>query len=732
MNGNKLDFSITGMHCAACVGRIEKVVKNLAGVDDVKVNLLTHRASVEVDGGSTVTSDTIIETIEKIGFGATVLEANELDNTAPEEGEKKSLLKIWAPFVIAAVMSIPLMLSMVGHTLWNLPMLPHGLEFIMATIVQFGPGAVFYKNAWRAVRSGALTMDVLVVLGTTVAYLFSIYNWLWGGNSLYFETSAWLITFILLGRLLEERAKGKTSEALKKLIGLQARYAHIVTAEGTKDVPLQEVTIGATLLVKSGEKVPVDGVIVDGASTVDESMLTGESLPVEKAEGSQVVGATVNLTGSFTMKAERVGNQTVLSQIVRVVEEAQTSKAPIQRVADVVSAYFVPIIIAISAFTFMTWYVLLSSTLSVAIINATAVLVIACPCALGLATPTSIMVGSGLGATHGILIKNAGALEVAGSIDAIVFDKTGTLTKGALKVTHYESFVGEENTVRGDDINAYLYSVEQQTNHPIGKALVEYVQSLGPVVPKVVTNYEEIPGKGIRGSIDGLMVEIGHVRWMRELSYDVERIETDLEHLGGRGMSLSIMAIDGTLVALWGVEDELRPETVAVMNTLREMNIETWMITGDNKQTAQYIADKAGIQHVMAEVLPQDKANQVRVLQENGRKKVAMVGDGINDAPALTTADVGIAIGKGTDIAIESAQVVLLSPSLSSVVSALTLSKKTMKNIKENLFWALIFNCIGIPLAAIGWLSPIIAGSAMAFSSVAVVSNSLRLKLAKI
>lgn len=532
MNGNKLDFSITGMHCAACVGRIEKVVKNLAGVDDVKVNLLTHRASVEVDGGSTVTSDTIIETIEKIGFGATVLEANELDNTAPEEGEKKSLLKIWAPFVIAAVMSIPLMLSMVGHTLWNLPMLPHGLEFIMATIVQFGPGAVFYKNAWRAVRSGALTMDVLVVLGTTVAYLFSIYNWLWGGNSLYFETSAWLITFILLGRLLEERAKGKTSEALKKLIGLQARYAHIVTAEGTKDVPLQEVTIGATLLVKSGEKVPVDGVIVDGASTVDESMLTGESLPVEKAEGSQVVGATVNLTGSFTMKAERVGNQTVLSQIVRVVEEAQTSKAPIQRVADVVSAYFVPIIIAISAFTFMTWYVLLSSTLSVAIINATAVLVIACPCALGLATPTSIMVGSGLGATHGILIKNAGALEVAGSIDAIVFDKTGTLTKGALKVTHYESFVGEENTVRGDDINAYLYSVEQQTNHPIGKALVEYVQSLGPVVPKVVTNYEEIPGKGIRGSIDGLMVEIGHVRWMRELSYDVERIETDLEHLG--------------------------------------------------------------------------------------------------------------------------------------------------------------------------------------------------------
>lgn len=726
MSQRTADFSITGMHCAACVARVEKTISKLPGVEDVKVNLLTEKATVTI-GEDGPTDECVIEAVQGIGFGAAIL----VDTGMPaidEEAAKtheKEMKRMKIELIIAAVCAVPMMLSMMGHSLFGWSMLPHWVEFVLATIAQFGPGRVFYSNAFAAVRSGALTMDVLVALGTTVAYLFSIYNWLTGSHDLYFETSAWLITFILLGRLLEARAKGKTSDALKKLIGLQAHIAHVLRGESYVDVPLAEVKLGDVLEVRSGEKIPVDGTVLMGISTVDESMLTGESLPVEKGEGSSVVGATVNLTGTFTMKAEKIGGETMLAQIVRVVEQAQTSKAPVQRIADRVSAVFVPTIIAISALVFVIWYFIVGSNLDTALMNATAVLVIACPCALGLATPTSIMVGSGLGAEHGILFKSAESLEGTGKVNAVIFDKTGTLTEGRLAVEKMHVLFGSE-----ESFLAFLLALEGKTSHPIGKALASFATEKNAQVLDV-ENYEEVPGKGLQGTVQGAFVQIGHSRWMKELGYDVEAIAIEVEEAESEGMSVSLMAVDGKLTGLIGVADHVRDEAVEVVKELTNLGIEVWMLTGDNKRTAAHIAKLVGVQHIMAEVLPQDKAAKVAELKAQG-KKVAMVGDGINDAPALATADIGVAVGNGTDIAMESADAVLMNPSLRTLVQAIRLSRKTMTNIKENLFWALIFNTLGIPLAGVGMLSPMIAGSAMAFSSVTVVGNSLRLRRASI
>ncbi len=726
MSQRTADFSITGMHCAACVARVEKTISKLPGVEEVKVNLLTEKASVLI-GADGPTDERVIEAVQAIGFGAAVLVDTGMP-TIDEEAAKtheKEMKRMKIELIIAAVCAVPMMLSMMGHSLFGWPMLPHWVEFVLATIAQFGPGRVFYANAFAAIRSGALTMDVLVALGTTVAYLFSIYNWLTGSHDLYFETSAWLITFILLGRLLEARAKGKTSDALKKLIGLQAHTAHVLRGESYVDVPLAEVKLGDVLEVRSGEKIPVDGTVLTGISTVDESMLTGESLPVEKGEGSSVVGATVNLTGTFTMKAEKIGGETMLAQIVRVVEQAQTSKAPVQRIADKVSAVFVPTIIAISALVFVIWYFIVGSNLDTALMNATAVLVIACPCALGLATPTSIMVGSGLGAEHGILFKSAESLEGTGKVNAVIFDKTGTLTEGRLAVEKMHVLAGTEDTFLED-----LLALEGKTSHPIGKALASFAAEKGARAVDV-EHYEEVPGKGLQGVVHGGFVQIGHSRWMKELGYDVEAIATEVEAAESEGMSVSLMAVDGKVTGLIGVADQVRAEAVEVVKELTNLGIEVWMLTGDNKRTAAHIAKLVGVQHIMAEVLPQDKAAKVAELKAQG-KKVAMVGDGINDAPALATADIGVAVGNGTDIAMESADAVLMNPSLRTLVQAIRLSRKTMTNIKENLFWALIFNTLGIPLAGVGMLSPMIAGSAMAFSSVTVVGNSLRLRRAKI
>lgn len=724
MSVNKKEFDITGMHCAACVKRVENVVSKVEGVASVKVNLLTRKGSVDYVEGAQVGSERIIEAITNIGFGA--VEADE----TKQEIEKVDLKPHIIRLVVAACMAVPMMINMTLHR-FGIAALPVWAEFVLATIAQFGPGLMFYKSAWSAVKNGALTMDVLVVMGTTVAYGYSIYNWLFvpelGSSGIYFETSAWLITFILLGKLLEEVAKGRTSEALQKLIALQPATAHVFRDGEFIDIPTSQVVAGDMLQVRAGEKIPVDGILTDGYSTVDEAMLTGESLPVEKNIGANVIGATINLSGTFTMEAKRIGSDTMLSQIIKVVEEAQTSKASIQRVADIVAAYFVPAVIAISAVTGLIWYFLVGSDLNTALINATAVLVIACPCALGLATPTSIMVGSGLGAEHGILIKSAEYLEKAGKLNAIVMDKTGTLTQGVLNVRAFTNYSGDES-----ENMALMMALESGTSHPIAKAMVYYGEDKGYKGKEaVIESFADVPGKGLEAVYNGTPVQLGHSRWMGELGYDLNAVEASITQFEEQGASVSLLAVDGVVRALWAVEDELRSETVDVIKRLQSQGIDVWMLTGDNRRTANYMAQQAGILHVIAEVLPQDKASKVKELQNQGFT-VGMVGDGINDAPALVTADIGFAIGSGTDIAVEAADIVLVRNDLHTLVQAVRLSKKTMTNIKQNLFWALIFNCIGIPLAALGELNPMIAGTAMAFSSVMVVSNSLRLKRAKL
>ena len=726
----KKEFDITGMHCAACVKRVENVVSKLDGVEDVKVNLLTRKGTVDLKEGTSLTAEAIIGTIQAIGFGA-----EEADPTK-QEIEKQDLKKPIARFVIAACMAVPMMVSMFLPN-FGLEdyMLPIGVEFVLASVAQFGPGLVFYKGAWSAIKSGALTMDVLVVMGTSVAYLFSIYHWLIMVHpvghhpQVYFETSAWLITFILLGKLLEEVAKGRTSEALQKLIALQPAVAHVERDGQVVDIPTNQVKPGDRIQVRAGEKIPVDGTLLEGYSTVDESMLTGESLPVEKKVGLDVIGATINLTGSFTMEAKKIGMDTMLSQIIKIVEEAQTSKASIQRIADVVAAYFVPAVIAIAVLTGLVWYFLLDGSLNQSVLSATAVLVIACPCALGLATPTSIMVGSGLGAEHGILIKSAEFLEKTGGLNALVVDKTGTLTQGVLEVRQFTNYAGHE-----EDNMKYMMALEGKTSHPIAIAMTYYGEDRGykKMDPSIsLGDFKDVPGKGLEGTVDGHLLQLGHSRWMTDLGYPMEAILPDVLGLEEQGASVSLLAVDGIVSALWAVEDQLRPETKKVVADLKKKGVEVWMLTGDNRRTAQYIAKQAGIEHVIAEVLPQDKASKVADLQAQG-KRVGMVGDGINDAPALATADIGFAIGSGTDIAVEAADIVLVRNDLNSLVQAINLSRKTLTNIKQNLFWALIFNCIGIPLAAAGLLNPMIAGTAMAFSSVTVVSNALRLKLANI
>lgn len=724
MSINKKEFDITGMHCAACVKRVENVVSKVEGVASVKVNLLTRKGSVDYVEGAQVGSERIIEAITNIGFGA--VEADE----TKQEIEKVDLKPHIIRLVVAACMAVPMMINMTLHR-FGIVALPVWAEFVLATIAQFGPGLMFYKSAWSAVKNGALTMDVLVVMGTTVAYGYSIYNWLFvpelGSSGIYFETSAWLITFILLGKLLEEVAKGRTSEALQKLIALQPATAHVFRDGEFIDIPTSQVVAGDMLQVRAGEKIPVDGILTDGYSTVDEAMLTGESLPVEKNIGANVIGATINLSGTFTMEAKRIGSDTMLSQIIKVVEEAQTSKASIQRVADIVAAYFVPAVIAISAVTGLIWYFLVGSDLNIALINATAVLVIACPCALGLATPTSIMVGSGLGAEHGILIKSAEYLEKAGKLNAVVMDKTGTLTQGVLNVRAFTNYSGDES-----ENMALMMALESGTSHPIAKAMVYYGEDKGYKGKEaVIESFADVPGKGLEAVYNGTPVQLGHSRWMGELGYDLSAVEAAITQFEEQGASVSLLAVDGVVRALWAVEDELRSETVDVIKRLQSQGIDVWMLTGDNRRTANYMAQQAGIFHVIAEVLPQDKASKVKELQNQGLT-VGMVGDGINDAPALVTADIGFAIGSGTDIAVEAADIVLVRNDLYTLVQAVRLSKKTMTNIKQNLFWALIFNCIGIPLAALGELNPMIAGTAMAFSSVMVVSNSLRLKRAKL
>ncbi len=723
---DKAEFKVSGMSCAACATRIEKALKKLPGVYNATVNFAAEKVAIEYNAGE-LTINQVQEKVKKLGYEAhNISDASEVDREKRIRHEE--IRGQWFRLVLSAVLSLPLLFSMVLHSLdimrgtAEILMNPY-VQFVLATPVQFISGWPFYRGAYAALKNGSANMDVLVAMGTSAAYFFSIANMVRDNPHLYFETSAILITLIILGKLLEATAKGRTSEAIKALMGLQAKTARVIRDGQENDLPIEEVLVGDVIVVRPGEKVPVDGIIIEGTSTLDESMLTGESIPVDKKVGDQVIGATINKFGAFKFQATKVGKDTALAQIVRIVEEAQGSKAPIQRFADVVSGYFVPIVVSLAILTFMGWYFILApGDFTRALINFTAVMVIACPCALGLATPTSIMVGTGKGAENGILIKGAEHLENAHRLTTIVLDKTGTITKGQPEVTDIVTLA----SLSEQEILTLAAAAEKNSEHPLAQAIVKRGQEQGLTIA-VTEKFAAIPGHGVDTIINGKQILVGTRKLMRENNIQIEDIMSEVERLEQQGKTVMLMAVEKQMVGLIAVADTIKENSADAVAELQKLGIEVWMITGDNERAAKAIAVSIGINNVLAEVLPEHKAEKVAALKKEG-KVVAMVGDGINDAPALAIADVGFAIGTGTDVAIEAADITLMRGDLNGLVAAIKLSKATMRNIKQNLFWALIYNSIGIPVAASGYLSPVLAGGAMAFSSVSVVLNALRLK----
>jgi len=726
MTDKKIDLKITGMSCAACSGRIEKALNKLSGVHHAVVNLAIEKATVEFDPSQIKIAD-IKARVEKLGFGAhDIMDVAEADKA--KETQETEVTQQRLRLILSALFSFPLLFAMVLHLMGSksavteLLMNPY-FQFILATPVQFIAGWQFYRGAYLALQNRSANMDVLVALGTSAAYFYSIANIVRQSHDLYFETSAILITLIIVGKLLEARAKGRTSEAITALMGLQAKTARVLRNGQEMDIPIETVAVADIIVVRPGEKIPVDGIITEGISAVDESMLTGESLPVDKKNGDEVVGATINKFGTFKFKATKVGKDTALAQIVRVVEEAQGSKAPIQRFADVISGYFVPTVVALALFTFLAWYFIFDpGNFAGALVNFTAVLVIACPCALGLATPTSIMVGTGKGAENGILIKGAEHLENAHRLTTIVLDKTGTITKGKAEVTDIITTPGFSE----EEIIGLMVRAEKNSEHPLAQAIITYGKEKG-LSMEDPESFTAIPGHGVEVRINGQRILIGTRKLMIENNIEIESLLPQMEKLEQQGKTVMLMAVEKQIAGFFAVADILKENSREAVAQLEKLGIEVWMITGDNERTAQAIAEKVGIKKVMAEVLPEHKAEKIESLKREG-KVVGMVGDGINDAPALATADVGFAIGTGTDIAMEAADITLMSGDLRGIVGAIKLSRATMKNIKQNLFWALVYNTLGIPIAALGYLSPVVAGAAMAFSSVSVVTNALRLK----
>lgn len=721
----KKELDVYGMTCAACSTRIEKVLNKMPGVSSATVNLANETASVEYTPGI-ADLDEIIGKIKKIGYDAKVRQ-DENKEEKKEAELKKKRMKLY----ISTLLSLPLLYTMADH-LFNLYvpelLMNPWVQMALASPVQFIIGWQFYVGAYKNLRNKSANMDVLVALGTSAAYFYSVseaVQTLYKPGMephLYFETSAILITLILLGKYFEAVAKGRTTQAISKLLNLQAKEATVIKNGEEVKVPLEKVQPGDIILVRPGEKIPVDGEVIQGQTSVDESVITGESIPVEKASGDPVIGSTINKNGTIQMKATKVGKDTALAGIIRVVEEAQGSKAPIQRMADVISGYFVPIVVGIAVVTFIVWITLVTpGELPPALTAAIAVLVIACPCALGLATPTSIMVGTGKGAEHGILYKGGEHLEATHKVNTIVFDKTGTITKGKPEVT---DFTGDDHLLR------LVASAEHSSEHPLAQAIVEYARSQNVSLTEP-ESFEAIPGHGIKSNINGKSVLVGTRKLMNQFEVDFYEYQQTLEQWEEEGKTAMLIAVDGTAAGVIAVADTIKETARQAIAEIKEMGIEIVMLTGDNQRTAQAIAKQVGIDQVIAEVVPQEKANVVKELQEEG-KHVAMVGDGINDAPALATADIGIAIGTGTDVAIEAADVTILRGELLLIPKAIRLSQKTMKNIRQNLFWALAYNSAGIPVAALGLLAPWIAGAAMAFSSVSVVTNSLRLKRVKL
>lgn len=719
-------FKITGMTCAACSARIERVLQREAGIDQINVNLVMENGTVKYDP-SQISIEEIYERVAKIGYEAFPMETK--DETAKRKSDELKRQK--GKFIISLILALPLLYTMFGHFsfLGFIPvpeLLMNGwFQFILATPIQFVLGWQFYVGAYKSLKSKSANMDVLVAMGTSAAYFYSLYLMLThlghsGHVPLYFETSAVLITLILLGKYFEMRAKGHASDAISKLAALQVKDAEVERDGKIEMIAIDDVRVGDIVWVRSGQQIPLDGQVIEGSTTVNEAMLTGESMPVEKNIGDTVIGSTINQTNFIKLQVTHVGEDLVLNQIIKVVEEAQNDKPQIQRLADKISNIFVPTVVVLALLSFIVWFFVVTPFQFTAAFEIfIAVIVIACPCALGLATPTSIMVGSGRAAESGILFKTAEALEQAQHVDTIVFDKTGTITNGEPKVVHVYHET-EEVT-----IGTYVKSLEMQSEHPLSKALVDYYSD---EAVHTVSQYETHAGSGISGVIDDNRVRIGSIRFVT--NNDLTQEQQDRIHsLAEQGATVVGMTINETLVAIIGVRDDPKAEAKTVIETLNK-NYDLVMLSGDSKQTAQAIGRELGFTRVIAEVKPDEKSKVVTELQNEG-KRVMMVGDGINDAPALMKSDIGVAMGSGSDIALESADIALVRNHLDGIAEALQLSRLTIKNIKQNLFFAFCYNLIGIPIAAAGFLAPWVAGTAMAFSSVSVVLNALRLKNVK-
>ncbi|MGU3472025.1 heavy metal translocating P-type ATPase [Paenibacillus sp. D51F] len=731
------DLQLVGMYCAACAVRIEKTLNRTPGVTGAAVNFALESARVEYNPAAVSVAD-LQARVAKLGYEAIprqeVADPSELRQQAVARQKRKLLL--------SGILSLPLLWSMAAHFsfLSWIPMpelfMNPWFQLPLATPVQFYIGMPFYVGAFKALRNRSANMDVLVSLGTSAAYFYSVYLTVeWArmggmahhGPQMYYETSAVLITLVILGKLFESLAKGRTSEAIKTLMGLQAKTALVIRDGAETTVAIEEVLGGDIVVVKPGEKVPVDGEVLEGSSSIDESMLTGESIPVEKRAGDLVIGATINKNGRLKIRATKVGKETALARIIKVVEEAQGSKAPIQRVADVISGIFVPIVVGIAVMAFLVWYFWVTpGNFAEALEKAIAILVIACPCALGLATPTSIMAGSGRAAELGVLFKGGEHLETTHKIDAVILDKTGTVTKGMPELTDVvaASHMEEREFLR------LVGAAEKSSEHPLAEAIVSGIEARGISIP-AAGEFEAIPGYGIRAVVEGHEILAGTRRLMVRYGISADEAMASMERLEEEGKTAMLIAADGRYAGLVAAADTIKETSAAAVARLKAMGIEVIMITGDNERTARAVARQAGIDQVRAEVLPEGKAEEVKRLQAEG-KKVAMVGDGINDAPALAAADIGMAIGTGTDVAMEAADVTLMRGDLNSIADAIAMSRRTMGNIRQNLFWALGYNTLGIPVAALGLLAPWIAGAAMALSSVSVVLNALRLQRMKV
>jgi Cu+-exporting ATPase len=742
---DNLTLKLRGMGCASCASTIEKAIQSVSGVTECQVNFGAEQATVQYNPQQT-NLKTIQAAVADAGYQAFPLEEM---NAGQADEEKKSRQaetldlkrKIWVGGIISGLLVLGMIPEIFGI---NIPLIPHGLsnpwlQLILTTPVLFWCGQSFFIAGWKAFKRHTATMDTLIALGTGVAYFYSLFVLLFPSfftaeglmPHVYFEVAAAVTTLILLGRLFENIAKGETSEAIRKLIGLQAKTARVIRNGKELDIPIEEVILKDIILVRPGEKIPVDGEIIEGSSTIDEAMVTGESVAVKKQSGDEVIGATLNQTGSFKFRATRVGKDTVLAQIVKMVQQAQGSKAPIQKLADKVTAWFVPAVIAIAILTFIVWFNVMGN-ITLAMITTVGVLIIACPCALGLATPTSIMVGTGKGAENGILIKGADSLELAHQIKTIVLDKTGTLTQGKPTVTNFLTVKGiaDQNEL---NLLKLAASLERNSEHPLAEAVVRYAQSQAVKLEKV-EQFQAIAGSGVQGIVERKLIQIGTQLWMQEMGIDTKSLESDKNTWENEKKTVVWLAVAGQIQAIMGIADALKPSSAATVKAFKKLGLEVVMLTGDNQTTAEAIAAEVGIVRVLAQVRPEQKAAKIQELQAEG-KIVAMVGDGINDAPALAQADVGIAIGTGTDVAIAASDITLISGDLQGIVTAIQLSHATMQNIRQNLFFAYIYNIAGIPIAAgilfpfFGWLlSPIIAGAAMALSSVSVVTNALRLR----